>query len=120
MRILNENNIEIKNFDREKGYLKEERIFVEHHEAIEAVEEQGHWETIAEYENGGKDVEWKVDVAGVKAKEAWDEYEDIMRYILYTPEELKIIEEQKNAPTDAERIAELEEALELLLSGVTE
>ena len=120
MKIFDENNIEIQNPDYEKGYLKEDSLFIMHHEAIEAVEEQGHWETIAEYPNGGKDVAWVVDVAGVKAEEAWDEYETIFRYIPYTPEQLAEIEAEKNKPTDAERIAELEEALNLLLSGVTE
>lgn len=112
MRILDENGIEIRNPDYEKGYLKEDNIFIEHHEAIEAVEEQGHWETIAEYPNGGKDIEWIVDVEGVEEKEAWDEYEDIYRYVLYTPEELAKIEEERNKPT-------IEELLGILM-GVTE
>ena len=33
---------------------------------------------------------------------------------------LPVVEEPENLPSDAERIAELEEALALLLSGVTE
>lgn len=88
MRILDENGIEIVSLDLEKGYLKEESLFVMHHEAIEAVEEVWHYETIAEYPNGGKDVAKVIDVQGVEAQEAWDEYEDILRYILYTEEEL--------------------------------
>ena len=110
-RIFDENDIELQNPDYEKGYLKEDSLFIMHHEAIEAVEEQGHWETIAEYPNGGKDVEWKIDVEGVEAKEPWDEYEDILRYVLYTPEELAEIEEMKNKPT-------IEELLNILM-GVT-
>lgn len=93
MRILDENGVEISSPDLEKGYLQDDRIFVAHHEAVEAVEEQWHYETIAEYPNGGKDVEKVVDVPGVPAQEAWDEYEDILRYIRYTDDQLKEIED---------------------------
>lgn len=114
MRVLDESNNELneQELDFSKGYLKEEKIFVKHHDAVEEVEEEGHWETIAEYPNGGKDVEWVVDVQAVEAKEAWDEYEDIYRYVKYTDEELKEIEEERNKPT-------MEELLDILL-GVTE
>ena len=123
MRILDEHNIEIENPDSELGYLKEERLFIQHHEAVEAVAETGHFEVIAAYPNGGKDVKWIIDVAAVEAAEAWDEYEDIYRYIPYTAEELaerqRLAEEAyRNSPEY--RIKELEAALELLLSGVTE
>ena len=123
MRILDFYNNEVENPDLELGYLQDSHIHVAHHPAIEAVEEQGHYEVIAEYPNGGKDVKWVVDVEGVEAVEAWDEYEDILRYVLYSEEELdqrrKAAEEAyKNSPEY--RIAELEAALELLLSGVTE
>lgn len=120
MRILNENGIEIESPDLTKGYLKKDNVFVKHHRAVKAVEEVGHYEVIAEYPNGGKDVVWIVDVPGVKAQEAWDEYEKIYRYILYTEEELAAIEEEKSKPTPEQRIEALEEALEMLLTGVTE
>ena len=95
MRIFDENKtIELTNYDREKGYLKPDKLFIAHHEAVEAVEEQGHYETIAEYPNGGKAVEWVVDVEAVEAKEAYDEYEDIQVFVPYTTEE---IEKQKAA-----------------------
>ena len=84
---------------------------VSYNEAIEAVEEQGHWETIREYPNGGKDVDWIVDVPAVEAQEAWDEYEDILRYVLYTEEELAEIEEEKQK---AEEEAKLEERIRAL------
>ena len=89
MRVFNENKTEeLKEYDLEKGYLKADKIFVKYHETIQAVEEQGHYETIAEYPNGGKDVEWVVDIPAVEAKEAYDEYEDIEVYIPYTEQEL--------------------------------
>ena len=118
MRIFDENGILTESPDMTKGYLKNDSLFVMHHDAIEAVEEQGHWEVIAEYPNGGKDVDWVVDVTGVEEKEAWDEYEDILRYVLYTEEELAEIEAAKKQSPEY-RVAELEAMLNALL-GVTE
>ena len=43
----------------------------------------------------GTDVKWIVDVPEVKAQDAYDEYEDIQRYKLYTEEELAQIQEEK-------------------------
>lgn len=96
MRIFDNNGIELESPDLEKGYLKNDSLFIVHHDATEAVEEVGHYEVVAEYANGGKDVEWVVDTPGVAAKEAWDEWEDILRYIPYTETELKLREYEKN------------------------
>ena len=88
MRIFDELDNLLETFDETKGYLKNDSLFIRHHEAVEAVEEQGHWETIAEYPNGGKDVDWVIDVPAVEAKEAWDEYEDILRFVPFSAKEL--------------------------------
>lgn len=111
MRIFDKNGIEIESPDLEKGYLKNDSLFIMHHEEVKAVEEIGHYETIAEYPNGGKDVEWIVDTPGVEAREAWDEYEEILRYIPFTETELKIREIEKNRTP-----LTLLEALEILLA----
>lgn len=95
MRILDLGGMEVENPDLSLGYLREEKILITHHPAVEAIAEQWHYETIAEYPNGGKDVKKVVDVPGVEAREAWDEYEMISRYIPYTEEEL----EAGNAPS---------------------
>ena len=116
MRIFDEKNNEITKPDLSLGRLVPDRILKEHHAAVEYVPEQGHFETIREYPNGGKDVAWVVDVPGVEAAEAWDEYESIWRYVPYTEEELA----QMNQPTVEQRVSELEEAIEMLLAGVTE
>jgi hypothetical protein len=104
MRIFDEFDNLLESFDAAKGYLKNDRLFVCHHDAVSAVEEQGHWETIAEYPNGGKDVEWIVDVPAVEEKEAWDEYENILRFVAFSSKELaenRILElKQKLADTD--------------------
>ena len=110
----------VTDYDPAKGRLEMQKR-IHHHEAVEAVEEQGHWETVVEYpETGGRDVQWVVDVPGVEAQEAWDEEETYWLYIPYTEEELAQMEADRNQPTPEERVKELEEALELLLSGATE
>lgn len=90
MRIFDEldNELNANELDFSKGYLKEEKIFIKHHDAVSAVEEQGHYEIIKEYPNGGKDAEWVIDVPKVEAKEAYDEYEDIQRFVKFTQKEL--------------------------------
>lgn len=126
MEIYNQNMELIENPDLSLGYLKES-IRTEHHEAVEGVEEKWHYEVVKEYPNGGKEVEKVIDVPGVAAKEAWDEEIPIQIYIPYTQEELDRMEEERNKPTQEERIKALEEenkylkeALDLLLSGATE
>lgn len=122
MRIFDEDGNLLESYDATKGRLVEARLFVCHHEAVEAVEEQGHWQTIAQYPNGGKDVDWIIDVPAVEAKEAWDEYEDILRFIPYTEEELaerEAAEEEAYRNSAEYRVSELEVILNALL-GVCE
>lgn len=120
MDMYDEQGNPVTDYDPAKGRLEMQKR-IHHHEAVEAVEEQGHWETVVEYpETGGRDVQWVVDVPGVEAQEAWDEEETYWLYIPYTEEELAQMEADRNQPTPEERVKELEEALELLLSGATE
>ena len=120
MDMYDEQGNPVTDYDPAKGRLEMQKR-IHHHEAMEAVEEQGHWETVAEYpETGGRDVQWVVDAPGVEAREAWDEEETYWLYIPYTEEELAQMEADRNQPTPEERVKELEEALELLLSGATE
>ena len=87
MRIIDSNDNPIENPDLTLGYLKPETKTV-HHDAVEAVEEVSHYETVAEYPNGGKDVRKVVDVPGVAAKDAYDEEVEVQRYVKYTDAEL--------------------------------
>ena len=120
MDMYDEQGNPVTDYDPAKGRLEMQKR-MHHHEAVEAVEEQGHWETVAEYpETGGRDVQWVVDAPGVEAREAWDEEETYWLYIPYTEEELAQMEADRNQPAPEERVKELEEALERLLSGTTE
>lgn len=116
MRVFNETKtIELNEYDLTKGYLKEDKLFIAHHAAVEAVEERGHYEITKVFANGGKEAEWVIDAPGVEAQEAWDEYEDINIYIPYTEKELAQIEiadlKQKLNSTDYKAIKYAEGAI---------
>lgn len=85
MVVYNQDKTQIlDSYDLSLGYLKDD--FIDFPE-VKAVQEQGHWETIAEYpETGGKDVEWIVDVKGIKYEPA--KREEIKIFIPYTEIEL--------------------------------
>ena len=102
--------------DLTKGRLVDQTKTISH-AAIEGIEEQGHWETIAEYPNGGKDIEWIVEAAGVEPMPAWDEEVIYSAFVPYTQEELAEMEQIRNQPTAEERIKELERTIEILLKG---
>ena len=117
--IYNEAMEPIENPDLSLGYLTDSTRTVRH-EAVDGVEEQFHYVTIAEYENGGKDVEKVIDVPGVEAQPAWDEEIPIQIYHQYTQEELDRIEADRNRPTMEERVAQLEAQNETLLECLLE
>ena len=94
MKIIDETGTVVENPDLALGYLVGGTEPVEH-PAVEGVEEQWHWETVAEYPSGGRDVQRVVDVPGVPARPAWTEQLPIKRYIRYTAEELAAQEEAR-------------------------
>lgn len=123
MKIIDTNGNPIETPDLSLGWLEDKTQTI-HHDAVEGVEEVSHYETIAEYPNGGKDVEKVVDVPGVEAKDAWDEKEQVQVYHLYTADELaaqeqarKEAEEKAQLPTTEERLAALEAAMLDLLAA---
>lgn len=105
--IYNESMERIENPDLTLGYLRP-GTRTEHHEAVEGVQEVWHYETVAEYPNGGKDIRKVVDVPGVEEKPAWDEEIQIQIYHPYTQEELDRMEAERNKPTTEQRVALLE------------
>ena len=89
--------------DYSLGYLKDgsrENIIPEQKE----IQEQGHYVVVAEYENGGKDVQWVVDQEYVPAREAGVEIENYQVYIPFTEAHLHNI-------VIREQIKEFEDAL---------
>ena len=106
MKIIDENGAAIENPDLTLGYLVDDTEPVEH-PAVEGVEEQWHWETLAEYPNGGKDVQKVVDRPGVQAQEAWVEQVPIQKYIRYTAEELAAQEEARKKAEAREKVLEM-------------
>lgn len=103
MKILDETGAVITNPDLTAGYLAADTEAVEH-PAQDAVEELSHYETVAEYPNGGKDVRKVIDRPGQPAKDAWTEQVPIQRYIRYTADELAA---QEEARKQAEQMAQL-------------
>ena len=104
MRIFNEDKtVELTEYDESKGYLKADVIVTDIPEQ-KAVEEKWHYEVIAEYPNGGKDVKKVIDVEGTPYVSAHTEREDILIYIPYTKEELTKMAAQRE-------IAELKQKL---------
>ena len=99
MRVFNEDKTqELKEYDLNKGHSELDKLFIRHHEAVEEIKEQWHYETIAEYPNGGRDVSKVIDVPYQAPQEEYDEYEDIYVYVPYTYEEL----EELNKPSELE------------------
>lgn len=123
MKIIDINGNPTETPDLSLGWLEDKTQTI-HYDAVAGVEEVSHYEILAEYPNGGKDVQKVVDVPGVEAKDAWDEEEQVQVYHLYTAEELaaqekarKEAEEKAQLPTAEERIAALEAAMLDLLAA---
>lgn len=94
MKIIDETGAVLESPDMTLGWLADDTEPLEH-PAQEAVAEVSHYETVAEYPSGGKDVRKVVDVPGIPAREAWTEQVPIKRYIRYTAEELAAQEQAR-------------------------
>lgn len=111
MKILDETGAVVENPDLTLGYLTASTEEITH-PAVEGVEELFHYETVAEYPNGGKDVRKVVDRPGVKAQEEWVEQVPIQRYVRYTAEELAAQEEARKKAEAREKLPETVAALQ--------
>lgn len=123
MKIIDENGAALENPDLTLGWLRDETEAMKH-PAQAGVPELSHYETVAEYPNGGKDVRKIIDREGIPARDAWTEQVPIQRYIRYTAEELAAKEEERKKaeqaaqlPTTEERLAALEAAMLDLLAA---
>jgi len=111
MKILDETGAVVENPDLTLGYLVDDTEPVEH-PAVEGVEEVSHYETVAEYPNGGRDVRKVLDVPGVPAQAAWTEQVPVQRYIRYTEEELAAREKERQKQEAKDKLPERVDALE--------
>lgn len=112
MKIYDENgNLLSENPDLSKGWLSEELRLLLHHPEKPEVQEQSHDELMEGTDGLYRRV---IDVPYHPAVPAWNEYETVQVYRLYTPEQLA--EAQK--PTLEQRLTAAENALlELMLGG---
>ena len=115
MKIFDESlTTELNNHDLEKGRLEPARHLVEHHEAVERVFHLEVMEGTVSLENPKG---LRHEVEDVAPKAAWDEWEDVQKYVPYTEEELakiaadKKAEEERKA-TEAEEMRKMQEAAE--------
>lgn len=115
MKIIDKTGAVVENPDLTLGYLTDDTQPLEH-PAQEAVAEVAHYETVAEYPGGGKDVQRVVDVPGVPARPAWTEQLPIKRYIRYTAEELAAQEEARKKQEAKDKLLETVAALQAALA----
>ena len=115
MKIIDETGAVVENPDLTLGYLTDDTQPLEH-PAQEAVAEVAHYETVAEYPGGGRDVQKVIDVPGVPAQAAWTEQVPIQKYIRYTAEELAAQEEARKKAEAREKLPETVAALRAALA----
>ena len=138
MSVFDSNMNYIETPDLEKGYLTRKTAKLTWNYILES-EEEGHYITLAEYPNGGKDVDWVVDVPEVghwetkyedgtlvdmehydgdeQPDESWDHtieyttYWDYQLYTQYTEEELAQIEKDKEKQQLIVQLGDLEQKM---------
>lgn len=116
-RVFNQDKTqELEEYDLTEGKLVKDKLFVAHHEAVpevvaktveekvaiyqangQSVEQHNgtYYLVVAQYPNGGKDIEEIFPTEAVPAQEAYDEYEDIYVYTPYTEQDLAAIAANK-------------------------
>lgn len=112
MKVYNLEKTQIlENYDLTKGYLTQDTITT-HYPAVQGRKGRGHYETLREYPNGGKDVKWVVDVEEIKAEEAHDVVEDIYVFHPYETADLQKIEAEKEIISLKQKLAKFKEDVE--------
>ena len=116
-RVFNEDKTqELTEYDLTLGKLVKDKLFVAHHEAVpevvaqtveekvaayqangQSVEQHNgiYYLVVAQYPNGGKDIQEVTPTEASPAKDAYDEYADIYVYTPYTEQELAVIAANK-------------------------
>lgn len=106
MRVFNQDKtVELFFYDLDNGFLQQDKLFVAHHPQVDEVKEVSHAVVVAEYPNGGKEIETVIDVPYQPHQDAYDEYEDILVYSPFTEEMTK----EKRVSEIKERLSQLSE-----------
>ena len=116
MKVIDQNGEVLNEPDLSLGCLVPDKLLIAHHPPQPEVREQSHTEVLKTYANGGKDLIRVVDVPFSPAKDAWDEYEDVMRYLPYTPQEL----EERNKPSEMEVLKQENKKLRAQIDALCE
>ena len=88
--------VELTNPDLKKGRLEPAKRFVEHHAAVERT---FHYEILADTVGIDPSLPdgWRKEVEDMAAREAYDEYEEVQKYVPFTDAELAEIAEKAEA-----------------------
>lgn len=117
MRILDMEGNPVENPNLDEGYLLPDKIFVAEHPAVPEVKEDYYYKTTYENEETGEREVEKVVITPYQAPQpAWTEYEDILRYHAYTPQEKYQHLLEQSMPTIDQRLADLEAAVATLIN----
>lgn len=140
MNVFDKEMNSIESPDLEKGKLERKLEQVIWRYILECSAE-GHYEVIQEYPNGGKDVEWVIDVpevghwegrredgslvdldacdVGDKPTESWDKsqmYQTTWEYYVYVPYTTEELEEINKQKTELERQSQIDELKQNLIN----
>lgn len=73
--------------DLDNGRLIDKEKII-HHEEIKMVQEKGHYQVMATYPNGGRDIAYVIDVPAQEGRPAYDEHIAYQIYLPYSREYL--------------------------------
>lgn len=108
---------ELVNPDLNTGKLELAQRFVAHHDAVEEV---WHYEVMKSTITEECPEGLRIAITDTPASDAWDEYETVQKYVLYTEEELAEIakkQEEANKPTTEQRLDSIEKRADALESA---
>lgn len=120
MKIYNQEKtkeLNINELDFSLGHLENDKLFIAHHEAVEA-QEAVYKERIVPEKSGFNSIYKELVTPAVEAKDAWDEYEDIQVFVPYTAEELKKIADDKHYVELKAELAKIKEDIEQETFGI--
>ena len=103
--------------DLNAGKLEPAQRLVAHHDAVEEV---WHYEVMKSTITEECPEGLRIAITDTPASDAWDEYETVQKYVLYTEEELAEIakkQEEANKPTTEQRLDSVEKRADALESA---